>query len=51
MILTILNEKNETKKQPLIILSSDGKGVVMLLPGLQEATRKKAERSKNETKW
>jgi len=41
-----LNEKNEAKKQPLVILTSDGKGVVMRTKDLREATRKKAENKK-----
>jgi len=41
-----LNEKKEAKTQPLVILTSDGKGVVMRTEALREATRKKAESSK-----
>ncbi len=41
-----LNEKNEAKALPLIILTSDGKGVVMRTEDLREATRKKAKNKK-----
>ena len=41
-----LNEKKIATTQPLIRLTSDGKGVVMLTNDLREATRKKAVCSK-----
>jgi hypothetical protein len=41
-----LNEKGEAKGQPLIVLTSDGKGVVMRTEDLRFATRKKAESKK-----
>lgn len=41
-----VKEKNEAKAQPLVILTSDGKGVVMRTEALREATRKKAESKK-----
>jgi len=44
--LQYTSEKTEAKKQPLVILTSDGKGVVMLPYDLREATRKKAENKK-----
>jgi hypothetical protein len=40
-------EKSEAKKLPLIILTSDGKGVVMRKEDLREATRKKAEKKRS----
>jgi hypothetical protein len=43
-------EKSEAKKLPLIILTSDGKGVVMRKEDLREATRKKSRKKKNFTK-
>jgi len=45
-----LKEKNEAKVQPLIILTSDGKGVVMRTEDLREATRKKAKNKKAKNK-
>jgi hypothetical protein len=43
-------EKREAKKLPLIILTSDGKGVVMRKEDLREATRKKSRKKKKFTK-
>ncbi len=43
-----VNEKNEARTLPLIILTSDGKGVVMLSCDLRDATRKKAETQKSD---
>jgi hypothetical protein len=42
-----VNEKNDARALPLIILTSDGKGVVMLPYDLRDATRSgKSEKSK-----
>jgi hypothetical protein len=40
-------EAEEVKQSPLLILTTDGKGVVMRQEDLREATRKKAEKTKH----
>ncbi len=45
-----LHEKEEAEPLPLLILTSDGKGVVMRTEDLREETRKKAEDKKNDSK-
>ncbi len=45
-----LREKKEAKALPLLILTSDGKGVVMRTEDLREETRKKAEDKKTDNK-
>lgn len=44
----LVNEQNEARALPLIILTSDGKGVVMRTEDLRDATRKKAENQKTQ---
>ncbi len=45
-----LREKEEAESLPLLILTSDGKGVVMRTEDLREETGKKAEDKKNDSK-
>jgi len=42
-----LSQLNEAKKLPRLVLTTDGKGIVVRKPDLREATRKPSERSQN----